>query len=74
MSVVEFEDNVEYTTLASEETRENSEKVQSVFSKAFGSSLTDDYEYERAVEEMLAEAKLSKSQPQNSSEKAKTND
>ena len=69
-SVVEFEDNVEYTTLASEETRENSEKVQSVFSKAFGSGLTDDYEYERAVEQMLSEAKLSKSQPQKSTEKA----
>ena len=57
-TVVEFEDNVEYTTIASEGTHENRERVQSVFSKAFSQGIVDDYEYERALESKLAETKL----------------
>lgn len=62
-TVAGFEDNVEYTTLAAEDARENNEKVQSVFSKAFGQSDDDAYEYERALEKKLAETKLSASAP-----------
>lgn len=52
--IVEFEDNAEFTTMAADDVRENTAKMQEVFGRTFG-GVADSYEYERALEQKLME-------------------
>ena len=52
--IVEFEDNAEFTTMAAEDIRESTAKMQEVFGRTFG-GVADSYEYERALERKLME-------------------
>lgn len=52
--VIDFEDNAEFTTMAADDIRENSVKMQEVFDRTFGGAI-DSYEYERALEQKLME-------------------
>ena len=56
--IVAFEDNAEFTTMASDDIHENTAKMQEVFSRAF-CGVADSYEYERALEQKLLENKAS---------------
>ena len=56
-NMLEFEENAEFTTLASDDVRESNERMQTVFDKAFG-GVDDAFEYERALEKKLMENEL----------------
>jgi hypothetical protein len=52
--IVEFEGNAEFTTMAADDVRENTARMQEVFGRTFG-GVADSYEYERALEQKLME-------------------
>ena len=50
--VVEFEENAEFATMAAEDIRESTARMNEVFGRTFG-GVADSYEYERALEQKL---------------------
>lgn len=54
-NVAEFEENAEFTAMASDDVRESTEKMQEIFNKTYGGS-ADSYEYEHALEKKLLES------------------
>ena len=53
-NIVQFEENAEFTTMATDEIRENTAKMNEVFARTFGGA-ADSCEYERALEQKLME-------------------
>ncbi len=52
--MIEFEENADFTALASEDIHDDNERMQTSFEKAFG-RIDDSFEYERALEKKLME-------------------
>ena len=55
--MVEFEENADFTVLASDDIHEDNERMQTSFEKAFG-GVDDSFEYERALEKKLMETEF----------------